>query len=222
MTNIPEVLGARTSNVILNTSIHDTAPDQTRSREKGFSQGSESCARDVKCAMAQLKVRELQEVQAIKENEIELRLQEENTRVSTERERLRLRSQLTQAKIDAERAELEVTFREQVGDGSVTSPAGSVWVRENVEHYLTGLTSFVIPGQLFEDERVKPETGRYPVDSRAICKFCDGTHELEKCFKFWDKRYAQRKDFVRKQNLCENFLKPNHIARRCRSLGACL
>ena len=66
-----------------------------------------------------------------------------------------------QAKIDAERAELEITFRERVGDGSVTSPAGSVRVRENVERYLTGLTSSVIPGQPFGDERVKPETGKY-------------------------------------------------------------
>ena len=96
MTNISEVLGARTSNVIQNTSIHDTAPDQTSSREKGFPHGSESCARDVKHAMAHLKVRELQEVQAIKESEIELRLHEESTSVSAERERLRLRSQLMQ------------------------------------------------------------------------------------------------------------------------------
>ena len=115
----------------------------------------------VKRAMAQLKVRELQEVQAIKESEIELRLREENMRVLAERERLQLRSQLMQAKIDAERAELEATFRERFGDGSVTSPAGSVRVRENVERYLTGLTSSVIPGQPFEDERVKPETGKY-------------------------------------------------------------
>ena len=57
--------------------------------------------------------------------------------------------------------ELEATFREQVGDGSVTSPAGSVRVRENVERYLTGSTSSVIPGQPFVDERGKPETGKY-------------------------------------------------------------
>ena len=56
-----------------------------------------------------LKVRELQEVQAIKESEIELRLHEESASVSAERECLRLRRQLTQAKIDAERAELEAT-----------------------------------------------------------------------------------------------------------------
>ena len=68
----------------------------------------------------------------------------------------------------------------------------------------------------------KSVKGKYPVDSRAICKVCDGTHELEKCFKFRDKRYAQRKDFVRKQNLCQNCLKPNHIARRGRNPGACL
>ena len=51
VTNISEVQGARTSNVIQNTSIQDTAPDQTRRRVQGFSQGSESCARDVKRAM---------------------------------------------------------------------------------------------------------------------------------------------------------------------------
>ena len=33
-------------------------------------------------------------------------------------------------------------------------------VHENVERYLTGLPS-VIPGQPFEGERVKPETGKY-------------------------------------------------------------
>ena len=59
------MLGARTSNVIRNTFIHETAPDQTRSREKGFPQGSESFVRDVKRAMSKLKARELQEVQAI-------------------------------------------------------------------------------------------------------------------------------------------------------------
>ena len=174
VTNISEVLGARTSNVIQNTSIHDTAPDQTRLREKSFPQGSESCARDVKRALAQLKVRELQEVQAIKESEIELRLPEENTRGLAERERLRLRSQLMQAKIDAERAELEATFREQVGNGSVTSPAGSCRLRENVERYLTGLTSSVIPGQPFEDERVKPETGKYTLGELRV-----DPHELK-------------------------------------------
>ena len=174
VTNISEVLGARTSNEIQNTSIHDTAPDQTRSREKGLTQGSESRARDVKRAMAQLKVSELQEVQAIKESEIELRLQEENTRVLAERERLRLRSQLMQAKIDAERAELEATFREQVGNGSVTSPAASVLVLDNVERYLTGLSSSVRPGQPFEDERVKPETGKYTLPEVKV-----DPHELK-------------------------------------------
>ena len=78
VTNISEVQSARTSNVIQNTSIHDTAPDQTRPRVQGFSQGSEWCASDVKRAMVQLKVRELQIVQAIKESEIGLRLREEN------------------------------------------------------------------------------------------------------------------------------------------------
>ena len=110
--------------------------------------------------MAQLKVQELQEIQAIKESEIELRIQEENTRLLAQRERLQLRSQLMQARIDAERAELEAALRDQVGYSSVISAAGSVQVHENVERYLSGLPS-VIPGQPFESERVKPETGKY-------------------------------------------------------------
>ena len=158
--NVSEVSSVKPSNLIQNTSIQDTAPDQSRSREMNLPQGSEPCARDVKRAMAQLKVRELQEIQAIKESEIELRLQEECTRLLAERERLQLRSQLMQARIDAERAELEAAFGDQVAYSSVISAAGSVRVHENVERYLTGLPS-VIPGQPFEGERVKPETGKY-------------------------------------------------------------
>ena len=88
----------------------------------------------------------------------------------------------------------------------------------------TVLALFKVEGEDVNQDpsNTKNVKGKYPVDNRAICKFCGGTHELEKCFKFRDKRYAQRKDFVRKHNLCENCLKPNHIARRCRSLGACL
>ena len=67
---------------------------------------------------------------------------------------------MIQARIDAERAELEAAFGEQVAYSSVISSAGSVRVHENVERYLTGLPS-VIPGQPFEGERVKPETGKY-------------------------------------------------------------
>ena len=63
-----------------------------------------------------------------------------------------------QARIDAERAELEAAFGDQVGHSSVISAAGSVRVHENVERYLTGLP-YVIPGQPFEGEHVKPETG---------------------------------------------------------------
>ena len=65
-----------------------------------------------------------------------------------------------QAKIDAERAELEATFREQVGDGCHFPYRICAGLRE-LERYLTGLTSSVIPGQPFVDERGKPETGKY-------------------------------------------------------------
>ena len=110
--------------------------------KKAFHKGvSESCARNVKRAMAQLKVRELQEVQAIKGKRDRATSSRREHACFSRKGALRLRSQFMQARIDAERAELEATFREQVGDGSVTSPAGSVRVRENVERYLTGLTS---------------------------------------------------------------------------------
>ena len=65
-----------------------------------------------------------------------------------------------QARIDAERADLEAAFGDQVGYSSVFSAAGSVRVYEKVERYFTGLPS-VIPGQPFEGDRVKAETGKY-------------------------------------------------------------
>ena len=56
-----------------------------------------------------------------------------------------------------------------------------------------------VGGNLQDVRNTNSLKGKYPVESRTICKFCDGTHELEKCFKFRDKRYAQRKEFIRKQ-----------------------
>ena len=72
-----------------------------------------------------------------------------------------------QARIDAERAELEVALEEQVGYSSVISAAGSVRIHENVERYLTGLPS-VIAGPPLEGERVKPETGKYTLPELKV------------------------------------------------------
>ena len=59
--------------------------------------------------MAQLKVKRFLAEQEIKESEIALRLQEENTRLSAEKERLNIRSELMLARIDAEQAAVSYT-----------------------------------------------------------------------------------------------------------------
>ena len=54
------------------------------------------------------------------------------------------------------------------------------------------------------------------------CLFCNGTHSLERCFKFRDKTFDGRKEFVSTRKLCANCLRANHFARRCRMAKACL
>ena len=43
-----------------------------------------------------------------------------------------------------------------------------------------------VGGQVVNQDlsNTKSVKGKYPVDSRVIRKLCDGTYELEKCFKF--------------------------------------
>jgi len=54
------------------------------------------------------------------------------------------------------------------------------------------------------------------------CLFCNGTHNLERCFKFRDKSYDERKEFVLTRKVCANCLRANHLARRRRMAKACL
>ena len=54
------------------------------------------------------------------------------------------------------------------------------------------------------------------------CLFCNGNHSLERCFKFRDKTFEERKEFVMTRRLCSNCLRENHLARRCRAARACL
>ena len=54
------------------------------------------------------------------------------------------------------------------------------------------------------------------------CLFCNGAHSLERCFKFRDKTFDERKEFVSTKKLCTNCLRVNHFARRCRMAKACL
>ena len=56
----------------------------------------------------------------------------------------------------------------------------------------------------------------------SVCLFCDGSHALEKCFRFRDRSYKERKEFVLNKRLCMNCLKENHVAKRCRLARACM
>ena len=56
----------------------------------------------------------------------------------------------------------------------------------------------------------------------SVCLFCDGSHTLEKCFRFRDRSYKERKEFVLNKRLCMNSLKENHVAKRCRLTRACI
>ena len=58
--------------------------------------------------------------------------------------------------------------------------------------------------------------------SSLSCLFCNGVHSLERCFKFRDKAFDERKEFVSTEKLCANCLRVNHFARRCRMAKACL
>lgn len=136
----------------------DKTPSQLHPRKKSSKGGSQLSARNVKCTMAQLKVKRLLAEQEIKESEIALRLQEENTRLSAEKERLNIRSELMLARIDAEQAEIEAKLGEQVDFDSVFSSEGSVRGHENVRKYLEGLSLSAVPGQPDVEKCVLPET----------------------------------------------------------------
>ncbi|XP_068756155.1 uncharacterized protein [Montipora capricornis] len=56
----------------------------------------------------------------------------------------------------------------------------------------------------------------------SVCLFCDGSHALEKCFRFRDRSYKECKEFVLNKRLCMNCLRENHVAKRCRLARACM
>ena len=56
----------------------------------------------------------------------------------------------------------------------------------------------------------------------TTCLFCNGNHDLERCFKFRDKSHEERRKFVLDKRLCINCLRSNHFVRRCRQFRACL
>ena len=52
------------------------------------------------------------------------------------------------------------------------------------------------------------------------CLFCQGNHNLERCFKFRDKSFEERRKFLMDKRLCANFPKANLFARRCKLFRA--
>ena len=59
-------------------------------------------------------------------------------------------------------------------------------------------------------------------DLVTTCLFCNGNHNLERCFKFRDKSFEERIKFVLDKRLCLNCLRVNDFVRRCRQFRACL
>ena len=67
------------------------------------------------------------------------------------------------------------------------------------------------------------DDGSIPQKKEIKCMYCDQiNHELGRCYKFRAKLYRERLDFVRKEKLCDNCLRKNHLARRCRFNAACM
>ena len=68
-------------------------------------------------------------------------------------------------------------------------------------------------------EKARPFTssGTY----KDKCLFCEGEHSLEKCRGFREKNLEERKGFVRKENLCNLYVRKGHFARRCRKDDTC-
>ena len=56
----------------------------------------------------------------------------------------------------------------------------------------------------------------------TTCLFCNGNHNMERCFKFRDKSFEERTKFVMDKRLCVNCLRMNQFLRRCRQFRACL
>ena len=66
-------------------------------------------------------------------------------------------------------------------------------------------------------------TSAPPVVKRVECLYCEqATHTLERCYKFRNKSYKERFEFVRKEKLCDNCLRRNHLARIYRLNATCL
>ena len=53
------------------------------------------------------------------------------------------------------------------------------------------------------------------------CLLCGNNHSLGRCTQFINKDYDSRRKFLRERRLCDNCLKPGHIARSCMQRSQC-
>lgn len=65
-----------------------------------------------------------------------------------------------------------------------------------------------------------PDKARW---KKVKCLFCDkDNHTLDKCFKFLEKTYNDRRAFVRKEELCNLCLAKGHYSNKCKLKSTCL
>jgi hypothetical protein len=58
--------------------------------------------------------------------------------------------------------------------------------------------------------------------AKLKCYFCDKEgHTVERCFKFREKSYEERKGFVSKQGLCNICLSKGHLTSKCKKIHGC-
>ena len=53
------------------------------------------------------------------------------------------------------------------------------------------------------------------------CLRCNGSHALERCYKFQDMAFDDRRKFIREKRLCDNCFQSGHISRGCTKASKC-
>ena len=67
------------------------------------------------------------------------------------------------------------------------------------------------------------DNNSHPARKQVRCIYCNQTnHDLVRCYKFREKSHKERMDFVRKEKLCDNCFRRNHLAKRCKFNPSCM
>lgn len=84
-------------------------------------------------------------------------------------------------------------------------------------------SSFAINGSVGQEDlqlTVRPPEKRLP--GKLKCYFCEKNgHAIERCFKFQEKSYEDRKAFVSRKGLCNLCLSKGHYASKCKRTQGC-